>query len=269
MKALVSITASLAMAAMLAPASASAGTIVGSPHDFSTVTTPHTDPTTGPETTWNFRGGELCRVCHIPHDNESNAGAQDSDGNPFLLWNHTATSASYTSFSIYSSFTDSLGTAVATPTVGQPVGVSKLCLGCHDGTVALDDFDKNVGGAYQGSTTYVTDMDPDALIPATAGDLRRTHPISVTYDDTLYVHGQPEFKAASTSFGNSGSISDILDHGMVQCSSCHDVHNQESVAGSHLLRVAVDATNDLNAGMNPAGYPNGLPSHLCLSCHNK
>jgi len=269
MKALLSITASLAMAAMLAPVSASAGTIVGSPHDFSTVTTPHTDPITGPETTWNFRGNELCRVCHIPHDNESNPGALDSNGNPFLLWNHTASSQAYTPYAIYSSFTDNLGNPVATPVVGQPDGISKLCLGCHDGTVALDDFDKNVGGAFQGTTTFISDMAADALIPATAGDLRRTHPISVTYDDALYVHGQPEFKSASTTFGNSGSISDILDQGEVQCSSCHDVHNQEAVAGSHLLRVAVSAANDLAAGMNPPTYPNGLPSHLCLSCHNK
>jgi hypothetical protein len=54
--------------------------------------------------------------------------------------------------------------------------------------------------------------------------------------------------------GTSGTIADVLDAGKVQCSSCHDVHDQESVAGTHLLRV-------LNNGANPSG--------LCLTCHIK
>jgi hypothetical protein len=57
--------------------------------------------------------------------------------------------------------------------------------------------------------------------------------------------------------GTSGTIASVLDNGKVQCSSCHDVHDQESVAGSHLLRVAQTVAQG------------GTASGLCLTCHIK
>lgn len=48
-----------------------------------------------------------------------------------------------------------------------------------------------------------------------------------------------------------------LDNGKVQCSTCHDVHDQESVPGTHLLRTAQSPTEG------------GVPSGLCLTCHLK
>ncbi|MCR4332912.1 MAG: hypothetical protein NUV34_09470, partial [Sulfuricaulis sp.] len=64
-------------------------------------------------------------------------------------------------------------------------------------------------------------------------------------------------RATTTAMGTSGTIADVLDGGKVQCSSCHDVHDQESVTGSHLLRVAQTVTQG------------GAASGLCLTCHNK
>jgi hypothetical protein len=57
--------------------------------------------------------------------------------------------------------------------------------------------------------------------------------------------------------GTSGTIADVLDAGKVQCSSCHDVHDQESVAGTHLVRVAQSVAQG------------GVASGLCLTCHDK
>ena len=57
--------------------------------------------------------------------------------------------------------------------------------------------------------------------------------------------------------GTSGTIANVLDQDKVQCSSCHDVHEQESVAGTNLLRVAQTVAQ----GGNPSG--------LCLTCHVK
>jgi len=81
-------------------------------------------------------------------------------------------------------------------------------------------------------------------------DLRGTHPLSIEYDFTADGGLFPTGNA----MGTSGTIADVLDFGKVQCSSCHDVHDQDSVAGTHLLRV-------LNNGANPSG--------LCLTCHDK
>jgi predicted CXXCH cytochrome family protein len=61
-----------------------------------------------------------------------------------------------------------------------------------------------------------------------------------------------ELNPLTTPVGTSSyTIDDILFANQVQCASCHDVHNQESVPGTHLLRV--DQTG----------------SGLCLTCHIK
>ena len=203
--------------------------IAGSPHDFSTET-------------WNGRQ-EICRVCHVPHDH-SRATQRYLNG---LLWNHAVSSATYTMYNnAWSSTINGAQTA-------QPVGVAKLCLGCHDGTVGIDTFDK-----YAGGTVNITDYDPDFKIPGfTDGanlDLRGTHPISIVYDDAADTSLRDP---ATTAMGLSGVINDVLDNGRVQCSSCHDVHDQESVANTHLLRVP----QTIGQG--------GVASGLCLTCHIK
>ncbi|MFQ5494707.1 MAG: hypothetical protein ACE5EX_04940, partial [Phycisphaerae bacterium] len=60
---------------------------------------------------------EICVFCHAPH----NTGPMRP------LWNRDVSPASY---QIYQS-----STLDASP--GQPTGSSKLCLSCHDGTIAL------------------------------------------------------------------------------------------------------------------------------------
>ncbi len=246
MKALLSLTAGVAMAAMLAPTTASA-LIDNTAHDFSNAA-------------WNFGSGEICRVCHIPHDTE-NPNLVDGAGNPIeLLWNRALdTTTTFQPYAIFS--TASAGTM---PTVGQPDGISKLCLGCHDGAVALDEFDAQSDGSrrttWSGTDTYVGDVNPEALIPAMGvGDLRRTHPISVTYPSGLFVHNSSSFSPTSRPLGMSGTIGDVLDNGKVQCSTCHDVHAEEAIAGTHLLRQAVKQSLATD----------GRASSLCRTCHLK
>ena len=114
--------------------------ISGSDHDFS-------------NETWS--GGQICLPCHAPHNSESVANAP--------LWNHDVSVASYT---LYSS-----PTLDAQP--GQPGGASKLCLSCHDGTVAIDAFGGRKGTDF---------MSGGALVGT---DLSDDHPISFTYDAAL------------------------------------------------------------------------------------
>jgi len=202
--------------------------IEGSPHDFST-------------DAWNFRG-EICRTCHVPHDHGRDAGLVG------LLWNHALPNHAYTMYS--SSTLDGAQDA-------QPTGIAKMCLGCHDGTVALDEFDRNIGTP---GTVFIQDVDNDYRFPRVPGaegtDLSATHPLSIVYDETA----DPSLQPKTDPMGGSGlTIEDVLEFGKVQCSSCHDVHDSpgESVPGTHLLRVAQ------NTGQG------GDPSGLCLACHIK
>jgi len=188
-------------------AQSSMAQIIGTAHDFSSET-------------WNTTG-EICVVCHTPHNaNTTVTGAP--------LWNHEVTTATFT---LYTSST-------LNATVGQPDGNSKLCLSCHDGTVALDNFGGETAGSY-----FITG---DALIGT---DLSNDHPISFTYNDALATADGGLFPPSSTNSGLGGTIdADMLFDGKLQCASCHDVHN---------------------AGFDNFLVMSNAASALCLTCHDK
>jgi predicted CXXCH cytochrome family protein len=182
--------------------------ITGTKHDFST---------TGDASGQGFglSGNQICVVCHTPHHGTTGLEAP--------LWNHTTTTATFTPYTG--------GTLDAT--VGQPQGVSLLCLSCHDGTVALDAF----GGA--AGTTPITG---DGLLGT---DLSNDHPVSFTYDAALVTADGAlnDPTAAPIADWLYGAGSDQLE-----CASCHDVHDNTNAP---FLRLS----NDNSA--------------LCLTCHIK
>ena len=213
-------------AGLLWAITASAGTIVGSAHDFNNGTGGFTNDG------WNT-SGEICVVCHTPHTQESTMGP---------LWNR----ATYTpsGFTMYSN-TPVDGTVSATPQ-----GSTVLCLSCHDGTVAIDNF----GGVTTG--TIVLASGDDAFVNK---DMSDDHPVSITYAPGTGANQDAELFAttADVTFGNNdtGTVADLLDNNRVECSSCHDVHNTQSATGEpYLLRIDNTGTQG---------------SELCLSCHDK
>ena len=182
--------------------------ITGSAHDFS-------------GQSWNTTG-EICIVCHTPHNADITVGNVP-------LWNHEISVATYTPYT--SNTLDA--------TVGQPTGGSKLCLSCHDGTVALESFSGNPGGNHfiTGNNLIGTDLADD-------------HPISFDYDGPLATADPGLFDPTTTPSGLGGTISaTMLFAGKMQCASCHDVHNSAGI--DYLLRKSNNA------------------SSLCLTCHDK
>lgn len=217
------IAAALLFAAAAPAAMAAPGTIVGSKHDFTSGAATYKGT--------NNATGQVCIYCHAPHNNQSAAGT--------LLWNRAASAAVYTP---YSSPTMN-GTPVAA--VGA---ISKVCLSCHDGTIAVDSY-----GTFTGATS-VTGV---ALI---GPNLSNDHPISFTYDTALATAdgALKDPSTANVTIGtggtNTGTIAaKMLFSGKLECASCHDVHNTVS-------RTAVQSKLVV---MTTAG------SALCVSCHNK
>jgi hypothetical protein len=201
---------------------------------------------------WNQRE-EICRVCHVPHDHQLATKYYEQG----LLWNHKASSATYTTYD-----SDTMdATEASNSTAIQPY--SKLCLSCHDGTVAVDTFDKYTAdtSARRLGDTATADADWYAKGYKTGFgttspiDMQGNHPISITYDAGADsgLHDDTESLGGET-------IADALVGGKVECNSCHDVHDTtgEARPGTHLLRDGTTAATGINGA-----------SSLCLSCHDK
>ena len=207
--------------------------IVNSTHDFS-------------GESWNPANGdtEICRICHVPHDH-----GRDRYRNG-LLWNHKVSSATYTLY-------DSSWSATIQGVTGQPDGNSKLCLACHDGTVGVDTYDKYAGGqAFMGDEVGNNHKLISSFKDGTNIDLRGTHPISITYPAAKVGAAGGLRDPADTLWPNGNTVGSTLQRGKLQCSTCHDVHDVQSVPYTKLLR----------AGMIDR---RGGASALCLTCHNK
>ncbi len=194
---------------MLLSSTAIVGGIGGSAHDFSGE---------------GWADNQICLPCHTPHD--ADLSVPDAP-----LWNHAVTTATFQPYAN--------GTINATD-LGQPDGVSKLCLSCHDGTVALDSYGSAVG------TTFIGDGEPGYI----GTDLRNDHPVSFTYDPTLAT-ADGDLHDPTTGVSGLGSTinDDLLFSSKMECASCHDVHNKFALENL----VVKDNTG----------------SALCLTCHNK
>lgn len=202
----------LAMFALVFAMGASAGTLAGSSHDFSSQ---------------GWSNGQMCSACHVPHNAAAVADAP--------LWSHAQTAST---FQTYSSSTSNA-------IIGQPGATSKLCLSCHDGTVAVNSFGGVTGTEIIGGKKNL------------GVNLSNDHPVGITYDSALVATDaalHPITSANTIGSGGKTKVgtieSNMLYSGKVECASCHDVHNTFTASGS-LVKMTMAS------------------SALCTSCHNK
>ena len=105
----------------------------------------------------------------------------------------------------------------------QPNGASKLCLSCHDGTIA-------VGSVHSlPRRIEMEGVDGAGTIPAGRKsnfglDLSGTHPVSIPYGQELAQKSRSLRWPPTDSDKNSA----LDSSGMVQCPSCHDPHGSRS-----------------------------------------
>lgn len=180
----------------------------------SIVDSKHNLSSSGPGMVVGPQEREICIFCHIPHNASIEAP----------LWSR------YDRGQKYIPYSSSTSKAV----IGQPTGASKLCLSCHDGTVALGMI-RSRANVIQFSAQIRKEKNIGI-------DLSDDHPVSFRYDASL-VSRNPQLKDPLTLTGPVR-----LDHtSQVQCTSCHDPHNDEY--GNFLVM-------------------GGTGSGLCIQCHD-
>jgi predicted CXXCH cytochrome family protein len=160
---------------------------------------------------------EICIFCHAPHN--ANPAAP--------LWNQLQSGATYTPYSS--------STMTATP--GAPTGSAKLCLSCHDGTVAI-------GATLSRGQIAMSGVNAAGRMTGAAAlgsNLSDDHPISF-----VPVAGPQIVKPPA------GDAAKLDPHGMMQCRTCHDPHQQEIDPVTKKFLVKGNSA-----------------SALCLTCHQK
>mgnify|MGYP001602495237 CR=1 FL=1 len=227
----------------------------------------------------------ICVFCHTPHSSSS-AGP---------LWNHSTSSANYSVRSLPSGSYE--GDTWRVTQAGQPDGSSKLCLGCHDGTIALGLLVNTPGSEVNpvGMTQTYMPCGPGNYSclgtnfvtggkhldgPASSGD----HLVSMEYNaalanelttvkcpsgDTTQTLKWPLPAGPVKLYDTKHKYPPPDDTGTykgVQCRSCHDPHEDTSPYKCFLVPVS---------GINCTGGADGCCSTnlgdnydaLCTTCH--
>ena len=213
---------------------------------------------------------EVCVFCHTPH------GATTFPGAP--LWNRSVndTYTPYTSSSLDAE-------TIMGGSLDSPAGSSKLCLSCHDGTLALGTVN-----VFAGQTNYTFPMTsttmPDGEGSATGftrnlgTDLSNDHPISLTYNSDVATQDGELFTPAvgsgvhidTRSPGNKPLIplepTGTAGAGQIQCATCHDPHifDPAAVTSIKFLRL-----NRFQQGPAAEGSFTEFNDMVCLGCHDK
>lgn len=198
----------LFLVVLLSCGQAEAKSIVDSMHNLSV---------SGPGPVKATGESEICIFCHTPHGARSDVA---------YLWNRRDTATVYTPY-----ISSTLKAAV-----GQPTGSSRLCLSCHDGTIAP--------GAVLSRSSEISFAASMAGRSSDLGtNLADDHPVSFSYSAAAAMPNS-QLKGVTALPSNVRLDSD----GQMQCTSCHNPHNDQY--GKFLVM-------------------SGLGGALCISCHQK
>lgn len=194
-----------------------ATSLVAAQVQVSSPTNKHNLSVSGPGPVKSTTMTEICVFCHTPHN--ATPAVQ--------LWNQTLSTATYEPYTS--------STMVAT--AGVPAGSSKLCMSCHDGTVAI------------GST--VTKGQISSMQGLTGGRLTGASSLGTNLRDDHPIVFAP---VVGSELVNPPSTSPVkLDgNGLVQCTTCHDPHRMDADPTTMKFLVT-----------------NNASSALCLVCHRK
>ena len=227
--------------------------------------TKHNLSTSGAGTVKASSESQICVFCHTPHGAESIPGAP--------LWNRKLSAATYTPY------TSNSIEANAAELAAGPGGSSKLCLSCHDGTMALGNVNVLAGKVNQ--TIALGGTGPGGTMATGAGtstgftrnlgvNLTSDHPISFTYDAALAARdGELRTPDGTTVGTRTPGVKPKLplEAGQMQCATCHDPHLRETdplKGAAKFLRL-----NRLQEAAPVGGSFSEAGDIVCLACHDK
>jgi len=241
---------------------------------------------------------EVCVFCHTPH-----GASREGVKIRAPIWNRQLPKGEYQMYDQV--WSKSFEATINDPNRRRPTGYSRLCLSCHDGTIALGNVLNKAGsGGLNGSYTmeYPTGQSPAGpfgSIPVGEGatsqntralgrDLRNDHPISMKFDGELVRNKDVEFvdpgPAVRRPFTQStptplsplrrasGNNNNVYD--TVQCTSCHNPHQVDfpKFLRANRLQSRTFASSQAEkrvGGPTRGGPPQQGGAILCLFCHDK
>ncbi len=164
---------------------------------------------------------QICIFCHIPH--------RESVKMPYL-WNRSSPPYPYIPYD----------SSTLNAVVEQPTGSSRMCLSCHDGTIALGAVTSSPTEIrLKGGIRYMPESRPSNL----GTNLSDDHPISFVYDTALSLENlelrDPALLHPAVKLDEDNQL---------QCTSCHDPHDDPF--GRFLVM-------------------DNMGSALCTACHDK
>jgi len=210
----------------------------------------------------------ICIFCHTSHNAKTDADLINAP-----LWNHSLSSAVYNVLSpntvVTGSYTSGVVNMLSTPSA--PDGSSRLCLGCHDGTVGIGSVGSElvpIAMNTSASACLAADGKLSSSCASYIGnDLTTKHVVSIPMNDTLKtasisncgIAGQttklqypwegamgsvvllrptgktlPIDGSQGIPGGSAGMPASKYNTGYnygVQCSTCHDPHDWSALPG--------------------------------------
>ena len=241
--------------------------------------TKHNLSATGPGTLKATTETQVCVFCHTPH------GATQG---VTPLWNRQLSSQTYTAYT-----SSSLDANAIQGSLDQPGGSSKLCLSCHDGTLAIGNVNVLDGRINQSIALSGTGL--GGVIAPGAGtttgftrslgtDLTNDHPISLNFTNALATRDGElrPVDAAQKWPPGTGAVVGVRASGyrpllpleptgtggtgQIQCASCHDPHireTDETKGNQKFLRANRFQEAPPSANFTQAN------DIVCLGCHDK
>jgi hypothetical protein len=243
--------------------------------------------------------GRVCVYCHTPH----HAVVKDGSAN-LPLWNHTITPDNQ--FTPYTWATPNNSNDGAFDIIDPLAGPSRLCMSCHDGSIAVDEHGSAFAQAGGTTIATVNNLDYQGRANLTK-DLSNTHPIGFDYNDiaafrnsksingtgskvggefadgteivvstlgyatgiTLNNTVQGQYNQVDRAAGGKRIADNLYGGNIMTCATCHEVHNKENATQVAWKSGPKTVLGTSQAAPNYFLYAKEDQSLICLSCHVK
>lgn len=196
----------------------------------SVVDTVHNLSASGPGEIRSLTETQVCKFCHVPH----NATV------PSPLWGHALSRTQYQ--------VPTIRTGRGSRPAPQPDGSSRLCLSCHDGTIALGDVAGEQAPIPMSGGMYLTTGRRGFL----GTDLSGSHPVSFeVVEAELPVDDESDMELRPLEAIGADRDVKLDAGGKMQCTTCHDPHSDRYYVEGDVPRFWVKQSVD----------------EVCLTCH--